>query len=112
MDELRFRVRGFDLPPQFLYVAVDGAVGDEPFVGVDIVHELLTTVNASRIGDEELQQLELNSREFQVMAMKSSLVTLFVENKSLGLNRPSIVNAAKTALTRAITSRGLNGLQM
>lgn len=50
MDELCFRVRVFDLPPQFLYVAVDGAVGNKTFVGVYIVHKLLTPVNASRAG--------------------------------------------------------------
>ena len=113
MDKFCFRVCRLDLSSQFFYMAVYRTVADNTFIGIDLVHKLLPPVNTPGIGDQELQQFELHCREFQVMTVQQSLIALLVYGQSGRLDRFSIIKPRRrTALTRAITSRGLYGLQM
>ena len=85
MNELFIRRSGGQLFPQFLDVAVDGAVADGALIGIDPVHELGAGVDAPRVGGQEVEQLELHSRQFEVVAMQGGQVAGFVQDESLGL---------------------------
>src|SRR5208337_3473771 len=98
MDELRFRVNGLDLPPQFFDVAVYRAVTDVALIRIDFVHKLLATVDASWIGCQESQQFELYCSEVQIMAVQRSLVAVLVEHEPLELKRLSVRRPAQNSL--------------
>ncbi len=110
MDELRFGIDGLNLPPQLLDVAVDGAVADDAFVGIYLVHKLLSPVNASGIGDQEMQQLELNGSEFQIMAVECGAIPMFIENEPLGLDRLPVARPAQDSLNPCNHLTGTEGL--
>src|SRR5512143_1510983 len=98
MEEVRFRLDSLDLPSQFLDMAVNGAVADYAFIGVNPVHELLPPVDASRVAGKEVQQLELDCRELQIAVVQRCPVAGFVENKAPGLDCLPIARPAKDGL--------------
>ena len=74
MDWIRFRIGRFYLSSQFLDMAVDGTVADNPFVRIDPVHELLPGEDTAPVDHEELEKLELNCRQIEIAARPCCLV--------------------------------------
>lgn len=53
MNQINLRIDNFNLPAQLLDVAVDGAVADDPLIGIYPVHQLRTSEEASRMRNKE-----------------------------------------------------------
>ena len=67
-------------------MAVDGAVADDPLVGVDAVHQLAAGKNPPRAGGEDLQQFEFDGGQVEGDTAQRGEVAGFIEGQPLVLD--------------------------
>jgi len=75
-------------------------------------HNLLTAENTTGMFNEELQQLEFHGSQFQILAVKSRPVGVFIKNKPLCLNGLPISDSPQDGLNPSNDFTRTEGLQM
>ena len=57
-------------------------VADDPFVGIDAIHQLAAGVNTARTGRENLQQLEFDGGQIEIDATQRGVVAGFIKSQA------------------------------
>ena len=88
---------------------------DENVVTPDLIQQLRARVDALGMRHEEVQQPELGGSELDRLAVAGDAVARGIETQPPTSTRSSVICGARrrsTAFTRALSSRGENGLVM